>query len=89
MELSVIEERDLRLDAARMGAEMVLIRLGLLKDEISQNEAFRLYTRAKVESWLNLGYIQKVKGKAKNSPHTFSRMQLETIHTLTKQGKLK
>lgn len=90
MELTITELSNLMENAAARGATIALQRTGAaIKDEISQNEAFRLYTRARVESWLNARHIQKIKGRTPTSPHTYSRSQLETVNTLTKNGTLK
>lgn len=88
MELSLFEEKQLRIDAGTMGAEIALKKLGLIRDEISQNEAFRLFTRAKVETWRNLGLIDRNTGTKPNSPHTYSRIELETIKKLEDKRKL-
>lgn len=88
--LTLLEEKRLRIDSATTGAEIALNRIGLLKDEISQNEAFRIYGRAVVESWLNTGYVTRVKGGSKsNSKIYYSRIELETVADLWKKRKLK
>jgi hypothetical protein len=90
MELSISELNALMENAATRGATIALQRTGAaIKDEISQNEAFRLYTRARVESWVNAKQVQKIKGRTPTSPQLYSRSQLETVNTLTRNGKLK
>lgn len=89
-ELSIVEEKRLRIESASIGAEIALNRLGLLKDDISQNEAFRIHGRALVESWANAGYVTRVKaGNGKNAKATYSRTELETVAELWKKRKLK
>jgi len=87
--LSLIEEKTLRIEAARMGAEIALSRLGLIKDDISQREAFRMFTEARVRSWANQGLISRVKPGDRNSKASYSRIELETINSLELNRKLK
>jgi len=88
--MTLLEEKEMRIEAATMGAEKALSRLGLIKDDMSQNEAFRIHGRALVESWRNTGYITRVKiGSGKNAKATYSRIELETIAKLWKTRKLK
>jgi len=85
---SLLEEKNLRIDSARMGAEIALTRLGLIKDEISQREAFRTFGEAKVRSWVNAGLCIRVKSGAGNAKTTYSRIELETIHRIANTRKL-
>jgi len=87
--LSITEEKNLRIEAATQGAVIALSRLGLIKDDISQREAFRLFTEAKVRSWTNQGFITRVKTGDLNSKATYSRIELETIQNLELTRKLK
>lgn len=72
-----------------MGAEIALSRLGLIKDNISQREAFRLFSEAKVKSWVNMGLITRVKSGSHNSKAAYSRIELTTIQSLEEKRKLK
>jgi len=87
--MNLLEEKVIRIEAARMGAEIALSRLGLIKDEISQREAFRLFTEAKVSSWVNSGLVTRVKSGSNNSKATFSRIELETVKSLEDRRRLK
>lgn len=89
MNLTFHEEYQLRADAAEQGAMRALTRLGLIKDEISQREAYRLFGEAKVRSWKNLGLIKRVKVGERNAKVTYSRIELETILGLEKDRRIK
>lgn len=89
MTLSLLEEKNLRIDSARIGVEIALARLGLIKDEISQAEAYRNFGEAKVRSWINSGLCTRVKLGDKNSKATYSRIELETINALINNHKIK
>lgn len=88
--MTILEERDFRIECGRIGAEIALAKLGLIKDEISQNEAYRLFGESNVRSWLNEGLVRKVKpGTGRNAKSYYSRIELETIHSLKLNRKLK
>lgn len=80
--LSIIEEKRLRIESAAMGAEIALNKLGLIKDDISQREAYRVFGEAKVRSWVNQGLVSRVKTGSRNSKTTYSRIELETIKNI-------
>lgn len=88
-ELSIIEEKKLRIESAAMGAEIALHKLGLIKDEISQREAYRVFGEAKVRSWVNQGLVSRVKTGSRNSKTTYSRIELETIKSLEDKRLIK
>lgn len=87
--LSLLEEKQLRIEAATMGATIALSRLGLIKDEISQREAFRIAGEALVRTWLANKYLSRINGKGRNSKVTYSRIEVETLLSLYQKGKLK
>jgi hypothetical protein len=89
MELNLFEEKALRIESAKMGAEIALSRLGLIKDEISQREAYRLFKESTVRSWVNRGLVKRVKPGELNSKASYSRIELETIKALEEKRKLK
>ena len=89
MTLSLLEEKNLRIDSARIGVEIALARLGLIKDEISQREAYRTFGEAKVRSWVNSGLCNRVKSLGNTSTATYSRIELETINALINNHKIK
>ncbi len=88
-QMNLIEEKNLRIEAGVMAVNIALKRLGLIDDDISQREAYRVFGEAKVRSWINAGLVNRVKGEAANSKATFSRIELETIQTLETNRKLK
>ena len=49
------------MESAALGASIALNRLGLIKDEISQREAYRIYGESCVRTWLNRGWVHRVK----------------------------
>lgn len=89
MELNLFEEKALRIESAKMGAEIALSRLGLIKDEISQREAYRQFNETTVRSWVNKGLIKRIKPGELNSRATYSRIELETLKSLAEKRKLK
>lgn len=89
MSLTLLEEKQLRIEAGEIAVNKALAKLGLIKDEISQREAYRLFGEAKVRSWLNKGWVKRVKTGAGNSKSTYSKIELETIQNLENQYKLK
>lgn len=89
MEMNLFEEKTLRIESAKMGAEIALSKLGLIKDDISQREAFRLFGEGNVRSWVNQSFVKRVKLGEFNSKASFSRIELETIKSLEEKHKLK
>lgn len=87
--MTLFEEKQMRISCAEMGAVIALNRLGLIKDEISQREAYRLFGQGKVRSWHNLGLIRRIKTGPGNSKATYSRIELETIRNIESENKLK
>jgi hypothetical protein len=72
------ELQNLLIGAVRLGSRQVLVEYGLLKDEISQNRAFEIYGRGKIESLLDKGRIHRIGGKGGTSKHKYSRMEIDT-----------
>lgn len=89
MELTLFEEMQIRIESAKMGVELAFIKLGLVKDEISQREAYREFKETTVRSWVNRGLIKRIKPGELNSKATFSLRELETIQFLEEKRKLK
>jgi hypothetical protein len=46
---------------AERGAEIALARAGVVKPQISTNQAYQQYGRKRVTSWRKLGYVKPVK----------------------------
>jgi hypothetical protein len=87
--MSLFDEKQMRIECATIGAEIALKRLGLIKDEISQREAYRVFGQGKVRTWVNLGLVKKIKTGERNSKTTYSRIELETIKRLEQERKIK
>lgn len=85
----LFEKKTLIMESAALGASIALNRLGLIKDEISQREAFRIYGESNVRTWLNRGWISRVKPGAGNTKATYSRIELDTVKQLVTKGKLR
>lgn len=87
--MTIHEEKALRIESATLGAEIVLRKLGIVRDEISQREAYRIFGEANVKSWLNSHLITRVKESSGNSKVTYSLIELETIERLIHNRKIK
>ena len=83
------EQKTLIMESAALGASIALNRLGLIKDEISQREAYRIYGERCVRTWLNRGWVHRVKPGTGNSKVTYSRIELDTVKRLVELGKLR
>ncbi|WP_418970384.1 hypothetical protein [Alistipes putredinis] len=83
------EQKTLIMESAALGASIALNRLGLIKDEISQREAYRIYGESCVRTWLNRGWVHRVKPGTGNSKVTYSRIELDTVKRLVELGKLR
>lgn len=89
MELSIFEEKQLRIEAGELAVTLAFKRLGLVQDDISQREAFRLFGEAVIRSLVNEGLLTRVKIGEKNSKATYSRIEIETIMNLKAKRKLR
>lgn len=87
--MNIAEEKDLIINYAKLGSDLSLAKLGLIRDEISEREAFRMYGAGKVTTWKNVGYVKRVKTGAGNSKCSYSRIELETIFRLEQERKFK
>ena len=74
------------MESAALGASIALNRLGLIKDEISQREAYRIYGESCVRT---CGWVHRVKPGTGNSKVTYSRIELDTVKRLVELGKLR
>lgn len=77
------------MEMAELGAANILKRFGIIKDEISQRQAYERFGSAKIKSWVNLGLITRVKCGARNSKVTYSIIELELLDKLEKQKRIK
>lgn len=83
-----IHKREL-IDIAELGARKAISRLGLIKDEISQREAYRLFGEGRVKLWVHRKLCTKVKPGEGNSKVTYSLIELEVLDKLERMHKLK
>lgn len=83
-----IHKREL-IDIAELGARKAISRLGLIKDEISQREAYRHFGEGRVKVWVQRKLCSRVKPGEGNSKATYSMIELEVLDKLEKANKLK
>ena len=86
--MTLLEEKEFRLEAGKIALDLAFARLGLIKDEISQREAFRLFGQTTVRSWVNEGLVKRIKIGDKNTKVTYSRIELETLGRLQSTRKI-
>lgn len=85
----LFEEKTLRMEMAELGAANILKRFGIIKDEISQRQAYERFGEAKIRSWRNRGLISRVKCGERNSKVTYSLIELELLDKLERQNQIK
>lgn len=84
---TVQELKQLYLEIAEAGAHAALAKAGIIKDKISQREAYAEFGKAKVNRWIKEGYIKNMTaGEFPNSPKRFSRLELQTLDNITFRG---
>ena len=59
------------------------------KNLIMESAAFRVYGESLVRTWLNRGWITRIKPGAGNTKVTYSRIELDTVKQLYNKGKLR
>jgi len=74
--------------ATKSAVDSTLRELGLLKDEISQREAHRIFGGGNVQSLLNRGLIQRTIGKGVRSKVTYYRSQIESALKMERMNLL-
>ena len=82
MERKLLEEKNMIIQSAKLGVELALSKLKILKDEISQREAYRLWGQSKVKKWVEKGWIKGVKKGLLNSKVIFYRSELDLVKAL-------
>ncbi|NQX54443.1 hypothetical protein HQN86_12530 [Pedobacter panaciterrae] len=65
--------------AAELGAKKALCATGLIKPYLSKAEAFRLFGRANVESWIGSGLLTPRKDGDHSSCWRIGRLEAESI----------
>ncbi|MEI8049048.1 MAG: hypothetical protein WCI92_16820 [Bacteroidota bacterium] len=82
MELNLLEQKNMMIESAKIGVQLALDKFGTLKDQISQREAYRLWSETRVKKWVSDGLITPIKKGVLNSKVTYSRSEMETLHFL-------
>lgn len=85
----LFEEKTLRMEMAELGAANILKRFGIIKDEISQRQAYERFGEARIKSWKNRGLVSRVKCGERNSKVTYSIIELELLDKLERQNQIK
>jgi hypothetical protein len=70
--------------AAELGAATMARELGVLRDEISQREAYRKFGEAKVKYWKAKGLIKRLKEGERNAKVTYSFIELKALQQAEK-----
>ena len=89
MELTLFEEKQLRIESGEIAVTLAFKRLGLVKDDLSQREAYRIFTEPVIKSLVNEGLLTRVKIGSRNSKATYSRIEIETVLNLKAKRKIK
>ncbi|MBP1638948.1 MAG: hypothetical protein H6Q17_531 [Bacteroidetes bacterium] len=87
--MTLLEEKEIRIESAELGAEHVLKRLGIVRDTISQREAYAQFGEAMVRSWVNRQLITPTKVGERNSKVSYSYSELRLLKKLTGNRKLR
>lgn len=87
--MELFEEKNLRMEMAELGAANILKRFGIIKDEISQRQAYERFGEARVKTWKNRGLVKRVKCGERNSKVTYSVIELEVLDNLEKNNQIK
>lgn len=74
-------------EATKLGALAVMEKHGLIKDEISQSEAFRIYGRYVITRLVESGAIKRTGGRGGNSKCTYKRSEIDMALTAKKLCK--
>lgn len=79
LQISPHQLRFLLEQAAALGAQLALARMGKLKPYLNKAEAFRLYGRAAVENWIAEGLITPRKDGDHSACWRIERIEVEAI----------
>lgn len=74
-----IEFRNALIDAACVGAQKVLIEIGVLKPFLKQREAYRLYGESVVKRWIKEDLIHPIKDGSRNASVRIDRIEIVTV----------
>lgn len=76
IQLQKYQLEEMLTSAAKLGASMVVISLGIDKTAISKNEAYNRYSRRLVDTWIKTGKVKAVK---QNNRILLSVAELESV----------
>lgn len=79
VQLETYQLRQMLTDAAELGAQRALEKVGVTPTTISKSEAYRLYGRAAVDRWATQGLITPIRDGLNKSRVRFDRQKLETV----------
>lgn len=71
--------RKFTLDMIEVGRQDMAIQLGLVKDKISQRQAYKRFGEARIDTWEKRGLIQSTKDKGATSTRYYSLQQLTIL----------
>jgi hypothetical protein len=84
MEVSIALLQQVANESAQLGALSAMIRLGAIKPYLNKTQAFKIYGRSKVESWLKDGHIRLIKDGDHSAAWRLDRIQLDTLEKAEK-----
>ena len=79
LQLSIYQLGNLLKEAARMGSRFTLSSVGKLKPYLNKNEAFKIYGRKNVESWIEQGLITARKDGDHSCPWRIEWLEIECV----------
>jgi hypothetical protein len=75
----------LLIDAAEIASRKTLIEAGMLKPQVTQSEAYRLYGRTSVTRWIQGAKIKRIK---RGNTIYLDRLRLETLSKVSKYERV-
>ena len=85
--LDSVTFRKYTLDMIEVGRQDMAIQLGLVRDKISQRQAFIRFGESRVKTWETRGLISSTKEKGNTSTSYYSLQQLTILDKSEKYGK--
>lgn len=85
--LDSVTFRKFTLDMIEVGRQDMAIQLGLVRDKISQRQAYKRFGEARVNTWEERKLIQSTKEKGATSTRYYSLQQLTILDKSEKYGK--
>lgn len=79
MEIQAFELRAMLNDAAVTAVEKFAVEIGALKANVSLAQAYRMYGRQSVDTWIRKGLIKGIKKGNNTSKVEFDRIELRLL----------